>query len=319
MEPAVGGGTEREKAAVGRYPVRMSLTRARVVRRFFAMLPCFALVLAACAPSGADRSGADEPVTTIIAAPQLVQVDVPTAMRDEPLPATIVLPSAYEADASRRFPVVYLLHGAGGNHTNWTGLTDVGALADEYELIVVCPDGGSTSWYFDSPLDPRYQFETFIAEEVVAHIDANYRTQATRQQRAIGGLSMGGHGALFLAIRHPDVFGTALVMSGGVDIRPFPNNWDIAKRIGTIEEAPERWDELTVIELARDLRPGQLAISIDCGVDDFFLGVNRALHAQLVEARIPHDYTERPGGHSGDYWVRCLPYQLMFASEQFGR
>jgi len=287
-----------------------------VAARALALAGFLALAVA-CAPQDAKGGGPVTQAVEVAAAPTIVEVQVPTAMRDTPLPAIIVLPGAYAAEPDRSFPVVYLLHGAGGDHTSWVNLTDIGALADEHELIVVCPDGGRTSWYFDSPIDPRYQFETFVAEEVVAHIDANYRTQPVPGSRAIGGLSMGGHGALFLAIRHSDVFGTALVMSGGVDIRPFPNNWDIAQRIGSIEDHPGRWDELTVIHLARDLRPGQLAISIDCGVDDFFIGVNRALHAQLVEARIPHDYTERPGGHSGAYWARCLPYQLQFASEQF--
>lgn len=254
-----------------------------------------------------------------VAAPTVVEIRVPTAMRDEMLAAMVVLPSAYGAQPDRAFPVFYLLHGAGGDHRSWIDISDVESLADEHEMIVVCPDGGRTSWYFDSPLDPRYQFETFIAEEVVAHIDANYRTRRERTARAIGGLSMGGHGALFLAIRHSDVFGTAVAMSGGVDIRPFPNNWDIAQRIGTIADEPARWNELTVIEQARRLKPNQLAISIDCGVDDFFIGVNRALHVQLLEARIPHDYTERPGGHSAAYWARCLAYQMVFVSEQFAR
>ncbi|MCA8980407.1 MAG: esterase family protein [Planctomycetes bacterium] len=273
--------------------------------------------------TGTSKTGAQESAIAerelAAAEPQVLEVHVPTAMRAEALPAMVVLPSAYATQPDRRFPVFYLLHGAGGDHRSWIDISDVESLADAHEMIVVCPDGGRTSWYFDSPLDPRYQFETFVAEEVVAHVDAQYRTRADRGGRAIGGLSMGGHGALFLAIRHPDVFGTAVAMSGGVDIRPFPGSWDIAQRIGTLEAHPERWNELTVIELARQLEPNQIAISIDCGVGDFFLEVNRALHARLVAARIPHDYTERPGGHSAAYWARCLPYQMVFVSEQFAR
>jgi S-formylglutathione hydrolase FrmB len=240
-------------------------------------------------------------------------------MRDEPLPATIVLPGAYLEEPDRAFPVLYLLHGAGGDHRSWVEATEIVKLADAHEMIVVCPDGGRTSWYFDSPIDPTFQYETFVSEELVAHIDASYRTRPDRDHRAIAGLSMGGHGALFLAIRHGDTFGTAVAMSGGVDIRPFPGNWDIAKRIGPIEEAPERWEELTVINQARSLKPGQIAISLDCGVDDFFIGVNRALHVQLLEAGIPHDYTERPGRHDWSYWQRSIRYQMLFISERLSR
>lgn len=296
----------------------MPFRRPRLTSRAIGCSLLAALALA-CAPSSASQ---DALSATGVAAPraaEVLEIGVPTAMRDEDLPALVVLPSAYTVQPDRAFPTLYLLHGAGGTHRSWVDATDVEALAEQHEVIVVCPDGGRTSWYFDSPLDPRYQFETFTAQELVAHIDANFRTRRDRNARAIGGLSMGGHGALFLAIRHSDVFGTALVMSGGVDIRPFAGNWDIAKRIGSIEAAPKLWDELTVIHQARNLQPGRLAISIDCGVDDFFLGVNRALHTQLVEAQIPHDYTERPGGHTWGYWERSLPYQVLFASEQFAK
>ena len=76
---------------------------------------------------------------------------------------------------------------------------------------------------------------------------------------------MGGHGALYLAIKHQDVFGAAGVMSGGVDIRPFPDNWDMAKRLGAYSEQPERWEKNTVINMLYLLRPGSLSLIIDCG------------------------------------------------------
>lgn len=291
--------------------------RGFATTRPLAIVALLALSIA-CVPSDAQGGG---PVAAPIesATAVVLEVEVPTAMRTDPLPALVVLPSAYAAQPQRAFPVFYLLHGAGGDYRAWVDATDVEALAEQHEVIVVCPDGGRTSWYFDSPLDPAFQFETFMAKELVAHIDANYRTRKSRTARAVGGLSMGGHGALFLAIRHSDTFGTAVSISGGVDIRPYPNHWEIAKRIGTFSEVPERWEELTVINQARSLQPNQIAISIDCGVDDFFIGINRALHAQLVEADIPHDYTERPGGHTWNYWARSLPYQMIFVSEQFTR
>ena len=271
------------------------------------------------APSPAQQSASGAATVTEAPAPTVLEIAVPSAMRDAPLPATVVLPSAYAAHPDRAFPVLYLLHGAGGNHRAWVEATGIEELAEAHEVLVVCPDGGSTSWYFDSPIDPTYQYETFVSRELVAHVDATYRTRRAPGSRAIAGLSMGGHGALFLGIRHSDVFGTAVAMSGGVDFRPFPTNWEIYKRLGTIEEAPERWEELTVINQARSLKPGQLAISMECGVDDFFLGLNRALHAQLLEAKIEHDYTERPGDHSWTYWARCIRYQMIFISEQFAR
>ena len=138
-------------------------------------------------------------------------------------------------------------------------------------------------------------------------------------QRAITGLSMGGHGALWLAMRHPDIFGSAGSMSGGVDIRPFPKSWNMPDRLGAKADYPQRWEEHTVVNLVPTLKPGMLNITVDCGTDDFFAGVNRELHRRLLDACIPHDYAERPGGHSHAYWANSIRYHLLFFNEVFRR
>lgn len=113
--------------------------------------------------------------------------------------------------------VVYLLHGYGGNETTWPGLKpELKDYADRENLIFVCPNG-ENSWYWDSPLNEDSQFETFVSRELVSYVDGHYRTLPSREKRAITGLSMGGHGALWLAIRHQDVFGAAGSTSGGLE------------------------------------------------------------------------------------------------------
>ena len=231
------------------------------------------------------------------------------------IPATLILPDAYK-DTARRFPVVYLLHGAGDSHSKWNETTDVSKLSDTYNIIFVCPDADKTSWYFDSPINPQSQYETFIAKECVEYIDKNYRTKSHRTYRALCGNSMGGHGSMFLAIRHPDVFSIAVPLSGGVDIRPYPDKWGIKDRIGSSSKV---WDEYTVIELTKSLRDGELAISIDCGDQDFFLSMNRALHAQLTEAGITHEYVEKTGGHTWAYWDEAIKRQMPFIVRNFQR
>src|SRR5690606_11774838 len=115
-------------------------------------------------------------------------------------------------------------------------------------------------------------------KELVTYIDASHRTVASKEGRAITGLSMGGHGALYLAFRHPDVYGACGSTSGGVDIRPFPGKWDIAKRLGTITEKRDNWEKNTIINMLALVEGKQLPIIIDCGVDDFFYDVNKNLH-----------------------------------------
>ena len=128
---------------------------------------------------------------------------------------------------------------------------------------------------------------------------------------------MGGHGGLYLAIKHQDVFGVGGSMSGGVDIRPFPNNWDMSLRLGKLDEHPENWEKYTVINLLHLIKPNSLALIIDCGTEDFFYKVNENLHQQMLYRNIAHDYIIRPGAHNWSYWTNAIQYQLLFMSNYF--
>ena len=188
----------------------------------------------------------------------------------------------------------------------------------EKGIIFVCPDG-KTSWYWDSPVNPSFRYETFISSELVKYIDEHYKTIADRKGRAITGLSMGGHGAMWNAIRHKDTFGASGSTSGGMDIRPFPKNWDMAKQLGEYESNKEVWDNHTVINQLDRLKDGSLAIIIDCGADDFFLQVNKAAHEALLKRGIGHDFIIRPGAHNPRYWNNAIDYQVLFFKKFFNK
>ena len=111
--------------------------------------------------------------------------------------AVVIRPDNY--NKLREIPVVYLLHGYSGNYSNWA-FKGAGKLADQYQTMIVCPDGNYDSWYWDSPIDSSCRYETYIATELVNWIDSKYKTIKNRKGRAITGLSMGGHGALYLAL-----------------------------------------------------------------------------------------------------------------------
>lgn len=140
--------------------------------------------------------------------------------------AAVVLPNSY-AKGKASYPVVYLLHGAYGTFSDWLKKTPnpnaVKDLSDQYNLIFVLPEGEKFSFYLDSPVSKESQFETFITTEVVAQVDANYRTVASKKGRVITGLSMGGHGALYLSGRHPDLYAAAGSMSGALDMGGLPD------------------------------------------------------------------------------------------------
>jgi S-formylglutathione hydrolase FrmB len=215
-------------------------------------------------------------------------------------------------ETGNAFPVVYLLHGYGGNHTSWIQIhPGLPELASRYGIIIVCPDG-QNSWYWDSPVQPDRKYETYITKELIPYIDAHYKTLPRKNGRAVTGLSMGGHGGLWLGFRHPDLFGACGSTSGGVDIRPFPESWEMSKWLGRYSENKERWDEHTVINQLHRIQPGSQAIIIDCGTEDFFYEVNEALHRKLLSLHVPHDYLTRPGGHNAAYWKNSIEYQLLF-------
>lgn len=233
----------------------------------------------------------------------------------KPIKAVVILPNDYAP--SKKYPVVYLLHGYSGNYADWVKrVQGLDAYTDAMQFIIVCPDGNN-SWYWDSPLDPTYKYETYVSTELVKWIDEHYSTIRDKKGRGITGLSMGGHGGLYLGLRHQDVFGVAGSMSGGVDIRPFPKNWEMEQRVGSYAAHTDWWEKNTVINLLHLYVPGSLSIIIDCGTEDFFYKVNEELHQQLLLRNIPHDYITRPGAHNWPYWNNAVQYQLLFMKKFF--
>lgn len=216
-------------------------------------------------------------------------------------------------------PVVYLLHGYGGWYSNWiTRVPELKDYADRYQLMIVCPEG-LNSWYFDSPVDSTYRFETYISKEVPEYVDSHYLTIKDRKARAITGLSMGGHGGLFLGIRHADLFGACGSMSGGVDLNYSRSKFEVAKRIGDTVNYADNWRTYSVIDLVEHMGKDTAAMIIDCGYNDIFYKDNHALHEKMIQLKIPHEYTERPGKHDWTYWKNSIQYHLLFFRNYFDK
>ncbi len=231
----------------------------------------------------------------------------------KPIKVVVIQPDKIAKD--KKLPVVYLLHGHGGNHKAWLqSAPQLEAKANLLNMLLVMPDGSRNSWYMNSPINPAIQYESFMVNELVPYIDSAYNTNL---KRAITGLSMGGHGAFYLSFRNKGVFGAAGSICGGVDIRPFPKNWEINQLLGDINEQPANWEANTVINIADNLKADDLRIIFDCGYGDFFLSVNRALHQKLLKNKIPHDYTERPGAHTSAYWGSSIDGHLLYFSKYF--
>jgi len=240
-----------------------------------------------------------------------------TAMH-KALKCVVVKPKSYGKKKS--FPVVYLLHGASGDFSNWIKkVPTIKEYADKYDVLIVCPEGSSFSWYLDSPVDSSMKYESYIGSEVPAYIDSHFSTIRDRRARAITGLSMGGHGALFLAFRHANFFGACGSMSGVVDLYSSRNKYELIKRIGDTIANAETWRNFSAINFIQNYPKDSLAIIIDCGTADVFYPVNQKLHEKMQQLKIPHDYIERPGQHDWNYWGNAIEYQLVFFRKYFDK
>ncbi len=233
----------------------------------------------------------------------------------------VILPDSYKKKGrTLRYPTVYLLHGWSGAYNNWINrVPQLREHADNFQLMIVCPEGGFSSWYLDSPVDSTMKHETYVAVEVPAYIDAHFRSIKNRKARAITGLSMGGHGALLIALHHPGFFGACGSMSGLVDLNSSVNKYDLIKRLGDTATHADNWEKYSIINLVENYPKDSLAMMIDCGTEDGFFSINHLLHEKMLQLKIPHDYVERPGKHDWAYWKNAVQYQLLFFRNYFER
>jgi S-formylglutathione hydrolase FrmB len=258
-------------------------------------------------------------------AAQVDTLEITSAVMQKKLKAVVVMPEGYKKSKDP-YPVLYLLHGGSGGYKDWLSKTPdrtlIHRLSDQYNIIVVTPEGGATSYYFDSPLDKTSQYETFISRELIQKIDESYRTIKDKNGRVIAGLSMGGHGALYIGTRHSDLYCAAGSMSGVMNINTatwkVPEEFatlrkeGLAKLLGPAQEGENPYPDYTLVSMINQVKSSGLKIIVDCGVDDFLIDTNRDFHQKLLESSTPHDYIERPGSHTWDYWENALAYQMLF-------
>ena len=277
----------------------------------------------------------------------------------------VYLPPSYQRAAGTRYPLLVYLHGRTGNERNWV---DAGRLhltmdsltrAGAPEAIIAMPDGDD-GWYATwnqlgdvnacradtsrrepaaTYCVPWTRYDDYIARDIVAYMDTRYRTKANRESRGIAGLSMGGFGALTVALQYPEVFAAAASHSGVVSPRylgptPFLPPARYANSAAELQAAAGNlWSDLrwvmgkdTIGWNARD--PGRMAqrlqrraatgaprlpqLMVDVGVDDPFINQNRDLDATLTRLGVPHRYAEWPGAHSWSYWQRHAAESLEF-------
>jgi S-formylglutathione hydrolase FrmB len=225
----------------------------------------------------------------------------------------VILPRGYGLLSPWRktYPVLYLLHGHGGNSSSWLAHTHLTEYVANLNVIVVTPEG-LDGWYTDSATVANARNETYIVQELIPDVERRFRTIRDRQGRAIAGYSMGGYGALKFGLKYPELFVFAGSMSGAFDA---PLRTDEASILTTFGPAgsPAR-DANNLMKLVGQVSPAKVPyLYLDCGKADPWLGSNRELVSELVKSGIKHNYEEVDGGHDWAYWERRIPNVLQLA------
>lgn len=228
------------------------------------------------------------------------------------MPYLVYLPSGYDSEAERRYPVLYMLHGLGGTYEEWYGYgifdkTERLVSSGEVQpFIIVLPQGDVDYWVDHANGGP--QWGAYVARDLVNEIDTRYRTVPAASARAIGGLSMGAHGAIQLALNYPGRFAVVGVHS------PTLRGYDDAPKYFGDAEYFAAHDPVTLVRektaLARDL-----IVWLDVGTADWWLEPVSDFHNQLERLGLSHVWRVYPGGHDGSYWTTNLQDYLRFYGE----
>ena len=219
----------------------------------------------------------------------------------------VILPKIFPS--GERLPVVYLLHGGGEDFREWSNDSDVGAFAEKQPILVM--PAGESSYYTNSVARPKDRFESYIARDLIADVEARFPADSSR--RAIAGVSMGGFGAIKLALKYPELYQFVGALSPAIDVpsRPFS-----IKRIGQYRHHASifgAWGSQTRREndpffLARVADPDRTPfVYLACGEQEGLLPSNRRFAALFAQRKFHFEFHPGPGGHDWNQWNQRLP------------
>lgn len=242
----------------------------------------------------------------------------------------IYLPPDYET-SQRSYPVLYLLHGGGDDHTGWVQFGEVLHIADKTiregkatPMIIVMPDANTGQRGYFNDIKGEWRYEDFFFQEFMPYIEKTYRIKGEKRYRAVAGLSMGGGGSFVYALRHPELFSSACPLSASTGPLNLAETKEFLKRrniaLKSDAEAETYYKRHSVVELVNQVPDDQkkaVRWYIDCGDDDFLYEGNSLVHIAMRKKEIPHEFRVQDGGHTWTYWRNALPTVLTFVSEAF--
>jgi len=247
---------------------------------------------------------------------------------------SIYLPPGYN-ESDQSYPVLYLLHGSGDDHTGWVQFGQVQHIADQTivegkcaRMIIVMPDANTGRRGYFNDMRGDFNYEDFFFKELIPHIEKTYRVRSERRYRAVSGLSMGGGGTIFYALHRPDMFAAAAPLSASTGNRgtfeEFKSRQRNTENI-TEEQLATLYKSQNIEEIIKKASEDELKTIkqirwyISCGDDDFLYEGNCMMHIAFRKSEIPHEYRVKDGGHTWTYWRMELPIVLEFVSKSFSQ
>ena len=235
-------------------------------------------------------------------------------------PDTVLIFKPKIYSETEKYPLVYLLHGYSENYKQWWQTTDLQKLADQYDFIIVTPDG-FTSYYINSPINKGSRYEDFFFKELVPKVHQSFSID--EKNIFISGLSMGGYGALRYFILHADYFNTAGATSGALEI-DYPNFqkvsqqfWqtnrmtnDLTKNIGNPQT--ENWNNYSISTLLKQNSDFKKPFIFDCGTEDVLYPNSENLKQLTDSLKIPTTFISQPGDHNTEYWNKSIEYHFVY-------
>ena len=247
---------------------------------------------------------------------------------------SIYLPAGYD-ETDRSYPVLYLLHGAGDDHTGWVQFGQVQNIADRViaeglagPMIIVMPDANTGVRGYFNDIQGNFNYEDFFFKELIPHIEKTYRVRSERRYRAVTGLSMGGGGTIFYSLHHPEMFAAAAPLSastGNWELEQFRQRQSRNSALSALSEKQieEYFNRHSIEGIIKSASADDLKMIksirwyISCGDDDFLYEGNSLMHILFRKNEIPHEYRVKDGGHTWTYWRMELPLVLEFVSKSF--
>ena len=257
-------------------------------------------------------------------------LSVDSKILDRSIEYAIYLPPDYNL-SERTYPVLYLLHGGGDDHTAWVQSGEVGFIADQAinsgtatSMIIVMPNSKPGKSRYFNGYKGEWPYEDFFFQEFIPFIEANYRVKPEKRYRAVAGLSMGGRSAFVYAIHHPEMFSSCCPLSPGAgavepeQAREFygPRGFEQANDRELLEYDKNH----SIIRLMENMPEDQkdaVRFYLDCGDDDGLSVENALVHVAMKKHDIPHEFRIRDGKHNWTYWREGLKEVLSFISKDF--